>query len=87
MLKNNRPDTEWDEFTLEDYFVVFDQNNKKVGLHFLCPGCLKLIGVREPPWIINFETLTARASILHTKPDGCGWHGFLTDGELTGQIE
>src|SRR5574341_406234 len=28
------------------------------------------------------ETLTLRPSILRTKPPGCGWHGFVTNGEV-----
>jgi hypothetical protein len=31
----------------------------------------------------TFETLTLRPSILRTKPPGCGWHGWITNGEVT----
>jgi len=31
----------------------------------------------------TFETLTLRPSILRTPPFGCGWHGFVTNGEVT----
>ena len=33
----------------------------------------------------TFETLTLRPSILRSKDKGgCGWHGFVTNGEVTG---
>lgn len=31
----------------------------------------------------TFETLTLKPSILHTKPHGCGWHGYITNGLVT----
>ena len=31
----------------------------------------------------TFDTLTLTPSILHTLPQGCGWHGFITNGEVT----
>jgi hypothetical protein len=31
----------------------------------------------------TFETLTLRPSILRMGSDSCGWHGFITDGEVT----
>lgn len=89
MLKNKRDD--WDkDFTSEDYIVYSlygDPDNKPIGLNFLCPGCGSLIGIDigpvPPKWSINFETLTATPSILHSKDGkGCGWHGYLTNGEL-----
>lgn len=30
----------------------------------------------------TFETLTLTPSILRTPPYGCGWHGFITNGEV-----
>lgn len=30
----------------------------------------------------TFETLTLTPSILRTPPRGCGWHGFITNGEV-----
>lgn len=30
----------------------------------------------------TFETLTLRPSIQRADPDGCRWHGFLTNGEF-----
>lgn len=59
------------------------------GLHFWCPcGCGELLGVRVagPPawtWDGNREKPTVSPSILHTTPGGCGWHGFLRNGEFT----
>lgn len=36
----------------------------------------------------SFETLTLRPSLLRPRDAGlCGWHGFITHGEVTGQIE
>jgi len=29
----------------------------------------------------TIETLTLRPSILRTDPNGCGWHGYVTNGE------
>jgi hypothetical protein len=31
----------------------------------------------------TFETITLRPSILSTPPHGCGWHGYVTAGEVT----
>lgn len=87
VLTTKRPDTEWTEFGPEDYYVNVDENGVPNEIHFRCPGCGHIIGARQPPWVIDLETLTVTASILHTRPDGCGWHGFLTNGELKGQIE
>lgn len=85
MLKNQKED--WDgSFTNEDYIARVVLGVKY--LHFLCPGCGHLIGVKHPGWeLVDLDTLTVSASILHTKPDGCGWHGYLTNGVLEGQIE
>lgn len=30
----------------------------------------------------TFETLTLTPSILRREPRGCGWHGFIRDGEV-----
>jgi hypothetical protein len=49
------------------------------------------IGTNEPTWRRvgeTFETLTLRPSIKRTREKGgCGWHGFITDGAVNGQIE
>lgn len=69
------------DFGSEDYIVRYW--NDVTYLYFLCPGCGKLIGVKHPGWsLLDIENLTARESILHMEPDGCGWHGYLTRGEL-----
>lgn len=83
MLKNKINDADWPEATEDDYILVTDSNGNNYQIMFLCPGCKKLIGIATPPWKINFELLTARESILHTPPHGCGWHGYLTRGILS----
>lgn len=36
----------------------------------------------------TFESLTLRPSILRSRSHGgCGWHGYITDGNVHGQIE
>jgi hypothetical protein len=36
----------------------------------------------------TFDTLTLRPSIRRNPAHGgCGWHGFITKGEVTGQVE
>lgn len=36
----------------------------------------------------SFDNLTLTPSILRSKArGGCGWHGFITDGTVAGQIE
>lgn len=35
----------------------------------------------------TFDTLTLTPSILRVRPYGCGWHGFITAGNVTGQVE
>lgn len=67
-----------------------------VGLTFDCPcGCgtraaaeftVALDGKqwRADGWERTgdtFETLTLRPSLQRAEPDGCRWHGFITDGE------
>lgn len=45
---------------------------------------------RGPHWKRQgetFETLTLKPSIRRTPPRGCGWHGFVTNGEVTGRVE
>lgn len=57
------------------------------GINFQCPcGCGSLLGVsfgnRGWTWNGNREKPTVRPSILHSSPGGCGWHGYLTDGQF-----
>jgi hypothetical protein len=36
----------------------------------------------------TFDTLTLTPSILRSRAKGgCGWHGFITNGNVTGQVE
>ena len=36
----------------------------------------------------TFESLTLTPSILRRRDrGGCGWHGFITNGEVTGKVE
>lgn len=36
----------------------------------------------------TFETLTLKPSIKRAREHGgCGWHGFITNGEVSGQVE
>lgn len=35
----------------------------------------------------TFETITLKPSIRATRPHGCGWHGYITNGEVTGKVE
>ena len=45
----------------------------------------------EPRWHRTgdtFDALTLKPSILKSKKKGgCGWHGFVTNGEITGRVE
>jgi hypothetical protein len=84
----------WDDFKEGDYSLYSahgDPDNKPIGIHFRCPGCGEVIAIdngmyepnSHPKWAINFETLTATPSILHSRDGrGCGWHGYLTNGVL-----
>jgi hypothetical protein len=96
MLKNKVHGGDWDTMTEEDYIpysAYSDPSNTPIGLIFLCPGCKQCISIETPPWRIDFIKLSARDSILHTLPTpeqtakgitaGCGWHGFLTNGNFT----
>lgn len=93
MLSNQRNDTEWNYLTEEDYIIQTNQQDERCGILFICPGCKEIIGIATktsgdlPGWNISFETLTATPSILHTRPYGCGWHGYLKQGILEGKIE
>ena len=72
--------SEWKDFGSDGYAII----GEKKGIMFKCPGCDAIIGIATagPGWTIDFENLTAKPSILHTPPHGCGWHGYLTNGEL-----
>lgn len=66
------------------------------GIAFVCPGGCGSTGFcyvenperivdKVPRWTWNGdrEKPTLNPSILATKPPGCGWHGYLTDGVFT----
>jgi hypothetical protein len=70
-------------------YIITSYKNELYGIIFKCPGCVEALGItikdhkNEPGWSINFETLTATPSILHKRDGrGCGWHGYLTNGDL-----
>lgn len=78
----------WKDFK-ENSYSFYTYKDKLCGIHFRCPGCKEVIGIdigyepSQPKWTINFETLTATPSILHSRDGkGCGWHGYLTNGIL-----
>ena len=60
--------------------------NGVVGLAICCPGCGNKsylpVGDNRGWNLASEEPLTITPSVFHTKEKGgCGWHGFLTDGE------
>lgn len=71
---------------------------EKIGLGFNCPcGCGHRVFVpfSNPPdgkpsenkihWErinIDFNSITLTPSILIRKPLGCGWHGYVTNGNV-----
>lgn len=91
-LTTNRKETgvDYDSYydLLPHEYIFFGKldGGERIGMVFKCPGCQEPLGIQshsEPKWTIDFEKLTAKPSILHDKTKGgCGWHGYLTDGEL-----
>lgn len=78
---------DWSD-TMQPHEYIAKESSGVKYIYFLCPGCGHLIGAKSPGWeLVDFDTLTVRNSILHSKPDGCGWHGYLTNGDLEGKIE
>ena len=79
--------------TLEEFEAAAEAEQRGVvffattAVFLLCPGCgkgsaLPIDGVSKPRWrMLVREPPTLVPSIWHDK--GCGWHGFLTDGEFT----
>ena len=81
----------WTELKEGEYLFLYEGDVPRY-IVFKCPGCGESLSINNlsdrPRWEINFETLTATPSILHKRDGrGCGWHGYLTNGELKGQIE
>lgn len=65
-------------------------SDAQCGIVFKCPGCQEALAIDNmaepgnPNWSIDFETITAKPSIHHLRNGlGCGWHGYLTNGEFT----
>lgn len=59
------------------------KETQHAGLHFICPKCRALLGIEFlSKWTWNDQTLSATPSILHTPPHGCGWHGYITNGQF-----
>lgn len=59
-------------------------------LYFDCPcGCGARLGCTLKPknpvgWDYNgaeFDGVTLNPSVLHSTPGGCGWHGWIKNGE------
>jgi hypothetical protein len=91
--KNNNHDSLRD-LQPHQYATFVVSSGELAGIHFRCPGCSEPIHIynklatHDQSWEIDFEKLTALPSIVHDKKKGgCGWHGYLTQGELIGKIE
>jgi len=71
----------------------FSQNKDggKAGLILRCPGCKELSflpfrsGIHSEEWdLLNEDPIEITPSINHDKAlGGCGWHGWLKNGEFT----
>lgn len=68
------------------WYFATDNHAMPDRLTFLCPcGCGSVAGVRVAGehawrWNCDLDKPTTQPSILVNKTDGCGWHGYLTDG-------
>jgi hypothetical protein len=57
--------------------------NKRLQLNICCPGCGRVSG-SAGAHIFDPVTQSYTPSIIHNKDlGGCGWHGWLTNGEFT----
>lgn len=64
-----------------------DGDGDRPWLHHHCPGCglrtgLRLYGPNHPFWVLDSkpgEPISISPSVHHS--GGCGWHGFLKNGE------
>lgn len=64
-----------------DALIVIGRNKKK-QLILCCPGCGRKSGSRGGH-VFDESTKTYKPSIVHnTEYGGCGWHGWLTNGEF-----
>lgn len=64
----------------------YHEHAGRLLLQFVCPGCMGIGAISlggDAGWQWNSDRTkpTATPSILHDHPR-CGWHGYLTNGEL-----
>lgn len=76
----------------EYLFLTRYNSDEPCNIVFKCPGCNEPLSITNtgdgPKWEIDFVKLTATPSIYHKRDGrGCGWHGYLTEGNLEGKIE
>jgi len=72
------------------YQFSYGQDGGKVGLILRCPGCREVSflpfrsGIHSEEWnLLNEDPIELTPSIHHdTKLGGCGWHGWLRNGEF-----
>ncbi len=65
-----------------DAIESFNSQKNITQLVIACPGCGKISG-SAGGHVFNKETLSYTPSIVHDKNlGGCGWHGWLTNGEF-----
>lgn len=58
-------------------------NNGLPQLAIVCPGCGK-VSASAGKHIYDAQTVSYHPSIVHNKSKGgCGWHGWLRNGEFT----
>ncbi len=57
------------------------ENKGKKQLVICCPGC-GLVGSSNGDHVYTPETESYYPSINHSIGDGCGWHGWLENGEF-----
>jgi hypothetical protein len=86
--KNNDVDN-WADLKEGEYIIIVaNSTGAPCNLVFKCLGCGEPLGIgtlggQGAVWEIDFEKLHASPSILHDeKKGGCGWHGYLTNGNL-----
>jgi hypothetical protein len=85
----------WTDLQDHQYLLLQEYSTDKLcSIVFKCPGCKQPLSVTNTVevgrahWEIDFETMTVSPSILHDRSKGgCGWHGYMKAGELTGQVE
>lgn len=80
---------EWEDLLPHEYMTTGIHGKEgNSGLVYKCPGCGDPVFITsmpdsKPRWDIDYKVLTAKPSIIHDKEKGgCGWHGWLINGEL-----